>query len=129
MVEVMLKKLLITLCGEDIAPRFDLATEVMIATIAPDGSLQDGKTLVLAQPSAEKLCHMVITEDVNIVVCGGIEEEFYQYLTWKRITVFDSIIGAVDRVLEHLCKEELRPGDILFQVTNRQQDKKNSGQG
>ncbi len=57
---------------------------------------------------------MILTADIQTVICGGIEEEYYQYLTWKRIHVFDSVIGACDRVLEAFTMGTLRSGAILY---------------
>ena len=48
------------------------------------------------------------------MVCGGIEEAHFQYLTWKRIAVLDSVIGPADRLLARYAKGELQPGDILL---------------
>jgi predicted Fe-Mo cluster-binding NifX family protein len=109
----MHSKVLITLYGNNVAPRFDLVTEVMIVLIGADGKMEEEKTLVLASPSAEKLCHMVLTENIQTVICGGIEEEYYQYLTGKRVKVIDSVIGDVDCALERLNHGDLKPGDIL----------------
>jgi hypothetical protein len=110
----MMKKILIVLYGNDVAPRFDLATEVLIVCIGPDGKVVDEKTLVLPQASAERLCHMVLTEGIQTVVCGGIEEEYHQYLVWKKANVFDSVIGPSDKVLERILEGTLKAGDILF---------------
>lgn len=109
-------KTLICLYGNDIAPRFDLTTEVLIVTTGPDGEIEEERTLVLPQASPEKLCHMILTEDVKTVICGGIEEEYHQYLTWKRVSVIDSVIGPCDQVLERLAKGSLKAGDILWKV-------------
>jgi hypothetical protein len=107
-------KILICLYGNDIAPRFDLTTEVLIVTYGSDGAVEEERTLVLPQASPEKLCHMILTEDVKTVICGGIEEEYHQYLTWKRVNVLDSVIGSYSRVLERLAKGSLKAGDILW---------------
>ncbi|MHC1728221.1 MAG: NifB/NifX family molybdenum-iron cluster-binding protein [Syntrophobacteraceae bacterium] len=108
------KKILIVLFGNDIAPRFDLATEVMIVLLGAEGKVEEEKTFVLPQPSAEKLCHMILTENVHTVICGGIEEEYYQYLTWKRVQVIDSVIGDAEMALGCFQKEALNSGDILM---------------
>lgn len=110
----MARKVLITLYGNEVAPRFDLATEVLIATLGPDGRVEEEKTVVLPQASAENLCHMVLTEEIQAVICGAIEEEYHQYLTWKRVNVFDSVMGSLEAVLERLEEGTLRSGDILF---------------
>ena len=108
------RKVLITLQGNAVAPRFDMATEVLIAAIGPDGSVQEEKTMVLPQASAEKLCHMIITEDIQTVICGGIEEEYYQYLCWKRVEVMDSVIADYGTALEKYGRGELKPGSIFW---------------
>jgi predicted Fe-Mo cluster-binding NifX family protein len=110
------RKVIIVLFGNEISPRFDLATEVMIVTIGAGGRVEEEKTLVLSHPSPDKLCHMILTEDTHTLICGGIEEEYYQYLTWKRVNVIDSVIGDADCALEQFAKGELKPGDILFNL-------------
>ena len=63
------------------APRFDLTREVLIA----ENKGEKIRTVILPRPSAEELCSFILTENVNIVVCGGIEETYYQYLLWKKL--------------------------------------------
>jgi predicted Fe-Mo cluster-binding NifX family protein len=118
----IVKKILISLYGNDVAPRFDLATEVLIASVGEDGQVVDEKILVLPQASAEKLCHMVLTEDVQTVICGGIEEEYYQYLVWKRVEVLDSVIGPANVVMDHYRQGTLQSGDILLKRRQREGD-------
>lgn len=108
----MLQRILIPIMGEDIAPRFDLATEIQIITIS-NGNIEESKTIVLPQASAEKLCQIIITENVKSLICGGIEDEYHQYLTWKRIQIFDAVIGKWETALEKLMKTALSSGDIL----------------
>jgi hypothetical protein len=80
----MARKVLIPLYGNDVAPRFDLATEILI--IFTDNPISSGmeKIIVLPQESSEKLCHLILTEGIQTVICGGIEEEYYHYLIWKK---------------------------------------------
>ena len=114
----MQKKVLIPLYGNDVAPRFDLATEVLISTGGKARGSREEKIVVLAQASAEQLCHLVLAEGVDAVICSGIEEEYYQYLTWKRVQVFDSVIGSWEPVLERFCQGKLQSGDIVKIRTN-----------
>ncbi|MCU0589445.1 MAG: NifB/NifX family molybdenum-iron cluster-binding protein [Syntrophobacteraceae bacterium] len=108
-----MSKVLVCLHGNDVTPRFDLTTEVLIAVIGESGEVREERTLVLPQASAEKLCHMILTEDVRTVICGGIEEEYYQYLAWKRVTVIDSVIGRCEEALQRYREGALEPGQIL----------------
>jgi len=108
-------KILIPLLGDDVAPRFDLAPEALIAVLRSDGSLAEERTLILSEASPEALCHLILTEKVDTVVCCGIEDEYYQYLTWKKVKVIDSVMGPYTKVLEKMEKGTLRDGDILLE--------------
>ena len=110
----MSTKILIPLHENDVAPRFDLATEVLIVTgVGKDGP-GDKRLVVLPRASADKLCHLIITEGVHTVICSGIEDDYYQYLTWKRIQVIDSVIGPSGSALKRFAEGTLHPGDIVL---------------
>ena len=113
----MRNKILIALYGQEVAPRFDLTTEALIVSVDENGDNREDKQIVLPQISAEKLCHLILTEGVRTVICGGIEEEYYQYLTWKRIRVCDSVIGRAKTALKRYLANRLQPGDILTENT------------
>ena len=110
----MSKKILIPLYGNDVAPRFDLCTEVLIIVGDENHKNRQEKIVVLSQASAEQLCHLILTEDVNVVICSGIEEQYYQYLAWKKVQVIDSVIGPRETVLNRYYEGRLQSGDILF---------------
>jgi predicted Fe-Mo cluster-binding NifX family protein len=109
----MTRKVLMPIYNEAVAPRFDQATEVVLAEFSENGTVKKEKVMILPGPSAEKMCHMIITEGVDAVICGGIEEEFYDYLTWKRIQVIDDVIGPGRAVLERFARGDLSRGDIV----------------
>ena len=109
----MNRKVLIPLLDENVAPRFDLATDVLIAVTDGRGAVRERKLLIMPQGSAEKLCQLVITEQVGTVICGGIEEEHYDYLTWKQVRVIDNVIGAGETALQQLGRNRLKNGDVL----------------
>lgn len=107
------KKILIPLHDNDVAPRFDLATEVMIVEGIGKTDLGEQRMVVLPRASADQLCQLIITEGVRTVICGGIEDDYYQYLIWKRIEVIDSIVGSSRAALECFVNKTLKPGTIL----------------
>ena len=109
----MSEKLLITIWRDQVAPRFDLTSEVLVATVDSSGEQMHSKTVVLPTVSAEDLCHMILTEGITTVICGGIEEEYFQYLTWKKVKVIDSVIGPYNQALEFARVGKLEPGAIL----------------
>ncbi|MBW1698910.1 MAG: dinitrogenase iron-molybdenum cofactor biosynthesis protein [Deltaproteobacteria bacterium] len=110
----MKKKLLIPLYKNDVAPRFDLVTEVVIATLEETGENSIEKMIVLPQASSEQLCNLILTEGIEAVICGGIEQEYYEYLTWKKVLVFDSVIGPYSAAIEYFKKGKLHSGSILY---------------
>lgn len=107
------KYALITICRDEVAPRFDMTAEVVLAPLS-DNALDEQKHLVLAHVSSEELCDVITGAGVSVVVCGGIEENYYHYLRWKRIEVISDVIGKVSDVLQRLASGELSPGDCLY---------------
>lgn len=107
-------KVLITLKDHCVAPRFDLTAEVLIATVDPDRTIRSKRTFVLSHASAEDLCHLILTEQVGALICGGIEEEYYQYLTWKKVRVLDSVMGPWEQALVRWVDGTLQEGTILY---------------
>ena len=109
-----MKRLLIPLKGDEIAPRFDLAPEVMIVTVTDDGEIAEQRLMVMAHASPESLCELILKEKVDVTVCCGIEEEFFQYLTWKKVKVIDSVVGNCENIIESFRSGTLVSGMILM---------------
>ena len=107
-----MKKTLVTLDLDHVSPRFDLTAEVWLGRTGGD-SPPHGKTLVLSQASADELCKLVLTEKVDLVVCGAIEDKYFDYLQWKGVQVFDSVVGHLDAVVRALDEECLESGAVL----------------
>ncbi len=109
-----MKKVLIPVYGAEIAPRFDLATEVLLFFKSREKEGWDERILVVSHSSAEELCRLILKEDVEMVICGGIEDEYYQYLKWKGVAVIDSVAGPWDRIPQRLTAEDLTAGAVLY---------------
>ncbi len=110
----MSEKLLIPLYGDEVAPRFDLAGEVLIVALDDDRTIREDRIIVVSQASAEGLCHLILKEEIGAVICGGIEEEYYQYLKWKRVALVDAVIGPWKAALAAWVDGTLAPGSILY---------------
>ncbi len=106
-------KILITVQGDFVAQRFDLAAEVVIATVVDGEPAGKPRAIIMDRPSPEDLCNMIMDENINLVVCGGIEERYYQFLTWKKIRVIDYVIGDHESALKKAIAGNLKAGDIL----------------
>lgn len=106
-------KILITIVGSDVAPRFDLVMEVIVFHVEDGKVLGEPRTILLPGASAEELCSLIIKEDISLVITGGIEDVHYQYLTWKKVQVIDGIIGPYGKALESVLAGELERNQIL----------------
>ncbi len=109
----MTKKILIPLYNNEVAPRFDLSTDVLMAEYTDNGDYSE-RVVVLPQASSEDLCALATSGNVDIVICGGIGEEYYQYLIWKGITVLDDVTGPVDEIIHEMRHGRLTAGTNLY---------------
>lgn len=99
----------------EVAPRFDLALEAVVTTEIDEAR----QNLILPQSSAEELCHLIMKENIQEVICGGIEDAYFQYLTWKKVRVLDNVAGPVDWALERWKSGKLQVGDMYRPDTDR----------
>lgn len=106
-------KILLTLRDDDIAPRFDLTTEVLIVDTDTTGSDGTQRNILLPGASADELCSLIIKEGVNLVICGGIEDAHFQYLGWKKIRVIDKVIAPAAEALRLAMADQLQTGTIV----------------
>ena len=113
-------KLLITARGDYVSPRIDLSPEVIIATYYDGQLLEEPHSIIVSDISAEIICELALQEDVATVICGGIEEQYYQFLIWKKIRVIDGVVGPLDDVLRLALNDTLQPGVILPGVTTKE---------
>ncbi len=111
---------MITIRGDFVSPRFDMSPEVIIAACYDGQLLDEPRSLILSDTSAEVICDLALKEDIKIVVCGGIDEQHHQFLTWKKITVFDSVIGPHAKVLELAMNNSITSETILPGATARE---------
>lgn len=106
-------KLFIPIQGDYVAPRFDLATEVLIVRFKDKKQEGEPRTIIMERPSDEALCQMVVEENVTDLVCGGIDEVHYNFMLWKKVKVMDGVIGGWSQALEKAVLGELQEGEIL----------------
>lgn len=106
-------RILITLRADDVAPRFDLCSEVLIADFTAGKPGPELRNVLLSGPSGDELCSLILKENVDAVVCGGIEESFFQYLLWKKVKVIDRVIGPSSKALKLALEGSLQPGVVI----------------
>ena len=113
-------KILMTVQGDHVAPRFDLTTELVIAR-AEDGELQaPPRSIIMDRSSPEALCSMIMEENITAVVCGGIEDRYYQFLSWKKIAIYDNVIGLHLLALQEVLAGRLQAGQLFSDGRRRE---------
>ena len=112
-----MEKVLIPIMDNDLAPRFDLAADVLVVSITRETSAMgriEEKVTILDAPSAEAMCRLAVAESVQTVICAGIEKEFFDFLEWKGIRVIDDICGPIDAILEAFLGGHLSAGQSYY---------------
>lgn len=108
-----MKKVLITVQDDQVAPRFDLTTEVVIAEYNRLRLQGEPRYIILPRKSAEELCDLIVKEGVHCVICGGIEDNLHKFFEWKKIQILDNIIGPYTVAMQRAIAGKLAPGTII----------------
>lgn len=115
-----MNKLLIPIQGDFVAQRFDLACEIIIVHYDENSIIDKPKTIIMDRASDEELCQMIVEENITHVVCGGIEEQHYNFLIWKKITILDSVICGWQMAIDKMIAGKLQQGAILVSAHEEQ---------
>ena len=105
--------ILITIHKNEVASRFDLTSEILIAEVDGGEIAGEPRIILLPGTSGEDICGLAIKENISLIICGGIEDTHYQYLKWKKIKVVDGVIGPYEQALKFAIANTLKPGVIL----------------
>ncbi|PIE65109.1 MAG: hypothetical protein CSA26_04505 [Desulfobacterales bacterium] len=108
-----MRKLLLPIQGDFIAPRFDLATEIVVVRFEEGKVAGEPRNFIMDSPSDEELCQMIVELNITDVVCGGIEELHYNFLIWKKVNVIDGIIADWHTALDKAVVDGLQPETLL----------------
>jgi len=106
-------KILLTIHKNEIAPRFDQSSEIIIVETEGEKISGNPRIILLPGTSGEDICGLAIKENISLLICGGIEETHFQYLKWKKIKVVDGVIGPYEQALNFAIAQNLKPGMIL----------------
>lgn len=112
-----MENILIPLMDNELSPRFDLAPEVLIVSITREtsamGTLSE-RVVTFETPSAEAMYRLVMAENIQTIICSGMEKEVFEFLKRKGINVLDNVCGPVDPILEAYLAGQLSSGQNYF---------------
>ncbi len=109
-----MQKMMVLIQGDFVAPRFDLATEVLMVQFDKGNVIGEPKMIIMERSSDEALCQMAVEENITDIICGGIEEVHYNFLVWKKVAVLDAVIGNWRKAVEKGVAGTLSQGEILL---------------
>ena len=106
-------KILVTIHKNEITPRFDHSSEILIVKTMGEEIIGNPRIILLPGTSGEDICGLATKENISMVICGGIEDTHYQYLKWKKIRVIDGVIGPYENAIKLAITNNLKPGAVL----------------
>ncbi len=107
-------KAVITLWDQFVSPRFDLSPELLVAIIQDQRTVKT-RTVIPACASADENCRLILAEGAKVVVTGGIQRRYFEYMQWKKVRVLDSVMGPWEKALQLLELGELTPEAVLYE--------------
>jgi predicted Fe-Mo cluster-binding NifX family protein len=102
-------KIAIPIFGNRISPRFDFSPEMWIITVE-NGKLVNQKKLPIANLNLPQRLEQVTSNEVDKVICGGIDGFSRNQLGSRGIDVVQDVIGDAEVVFDLFMKGRLRPG-------------------
>ncbi len=102
----MTTRLAIPLYGENVAPRFCVADDVLVVEL-DDGTVASTRDLSLAgTPWAERL-HSLSAQGVTVLLCGGFNRRFVPLANNLGIQVIWGLAGRADALIDAYCRGEI----------------------
>ena len=99
-------KLALPLFGDEVAPRFCVADEVLVVEVS-DGADPPSHSLSLAgTPWPERLSRLS-GQGVTVLLCGGINRRFMPLARNLGIQVIWGLAGRADQLIDAYCRGEI----------------------
>lgn len=95
--------------GEDIAPCFEYSATVAIFTIAGQG-VEEQMDFTLQSREALDRVRLLRDQQVDVLICGGVQEAVERLLEARGIRVISWVGGRVEELLQQFIAGRLVPG-------------------
>lgn len=99
-------RLAVPLFGDEVAPRFCFADQVLIADIAA-GAVASSQRLSMGDASWPQRLSELAAAGVSVLLCGGFNRRFLPLASSHGIEVIWGLFGGADRVVQAFCTGEL----------------------
>jgi predicted Fe-Mo cluster-binding NifX family protein len=102
----------IPLFGDEVSPRFEYATEVMIADIS-SGKVSSLRRLSVPAQGGMEVYSLILSAAPETVVCGGIYPRWQRMFEHKKIAVLWGVIGRAEDALKSYAAGELSSNQFV----------------
>jgi predicted Fe-Mo cluster-binding NifX family protein len=106
-----MRVILCTLNGR-IAPKYYDAAQLLLLHIK-DGVIAHREVIAVEALEPDELCSLVLHMKTDVVICGGIRQDYQEKLAGSSVQLIYNVIGNTEEVVERFVKGTLRTGDIV----------------
>jgi predicted Fe-Mo cluster-binding NifX family protein len=85
--------------GTRVMPRFGCTRELMVVTVE-DGTIRSRKRLTIPPDMFRSLPAIFASEQISVIICGGIHPRFQQALQRQHIHLVWGVVGEWQEVLQ-----------------------------
>lgn len=103
--------ILCTVLGR-IAPKYYDAAQLLSLIIQGDKIVQR-KVIAVEALNPDELCALVLHMKADVIICGGIRQDYLHKLEGTSIRLIYNVIGKVDDVIQRFLSGTLKSGDIV----------------
>jgi len=96
-----------------VSPRFDYAPDFLILRLEDNKEL-DRKVISTRGLGPWRMIHLLEAEEVEAVVCGGIENFWAENLERGGIRIYPWVSGEIENVIHLLCQGKMRPNIMVY---------------
>jgi len=96
-----------------VAPRYDNTNEFLVVTVNERNDIVAEKIFTVAAVKPAEFADELHRLKVNVLICGGVQEDWQTVLRRNDILLIDNVIGNIDDILERYLQNQLRRGEVV----------------
>ena len=95
-----------------IAPKYYDAAQ-LLSLIIKNGNVINREVIAVDALDPDELCALVLHLKADVVICGGIRQDYQRKLDGASVQLIYNVIGNIDDVVKRFVEGTLRTGDIV----------------
>ncbi len=95
-----------------IAPKYYDAAQ-LLSLVIKEGKIAHRKVIAVDALDPDELCALVLHLKADVVICGGIRQDYQRKLAGSSVQLIYNVIGNIDDVVKRFVEGTLGTGDIV----------------